>query len=127
MNTSTPHWLKTIGYIFIAICVVVTGYSAYLSVSDQEDKELQDAYKENLKTLKVTDASGIREISDDSSAQGSTADTGSGIDAVNLGDDLSSEEVVVVDGGDDQLGFDAVDENAVLYTEPSATPTDSVG
>ncbi len=127
MTTSTPSWLKSIGYIFIGICVAATAYSAYLSVSDQEDKELQDAYKENLKTLTVTDTSGIHEIADDGTAQESTGDNASGIEAVNLGDDLSTEEVLVLDDGDSQLGFDAIDENAVLYTEPSvANPTDTI-
>ncbi|MDE6321502.1 MAG: hypothetical protein K2L93_04315, partial [Muribaculaceae bacterium] len=104
MNTSTPHWLKSIGYIFIGICLAVTAYSAYMSISDQEDKELEDKYKENLKTLTVTDASGIREIPDESMAQESTEDSASGIEGANLGDDLSSEEVIVADDGEEQLG-----------------------
>lgn len=128
MNTSTPHWLKSVGYIFIAICVVATVYSTYLSISDQEDKDLEKKYQENLDTLTVTDTSGIREISDESSAQQSAVDdTSSGIEVATLGDDFTSVEIVTEDDGDEQLGFDDVDENAVLYTEPSATPTDSIG
>ncbi len=124
--------LRAIGYIFIAVCVIVTGYSIYLSISDQEDKEMEEAYDTNLKSLSVTDASGVREISDEASAsealEGSdSADTSdsaipAAIPAANLGDDLDREVVVSTaddSDSDEPLGFDQVDENAVLYTEPS--------
>lgn len=121
MERQAPHWLKIIGYIFIAICVGVTGYSYYLSLSDQEDKELGEAYQDNLETLEVTATEGVHEIPDEDSAQETYEDSADAIPAdANLGDDdLSREIVLETEDTEEGYGF----ENAVEYHEESDTTT----
>lgn len=119
MERQAPHWLKIIGYVFLAICVGVTGYSYYLSISDQEDKEIGEAYQDNLDTLEVTADDGIREISDEGSAAESYEDSADAIPAnANLGDDdLSREVVIETEETEEGYGF----ENAVEYREEADT------